>query len=542
MPPSRLSPSTSVATSLCVFALVYFLTFFNCGLDLDDEGFLLFNASSVLHGQWPMADYFSYQPLSYFLLALFFRLLGEGVLTERIMLMMLILTNVWLVFYCARRVIPLTRAWLPALMYAFAPGPWYKVFFIWHLLLSLAALIYFIGRPNALRAGLTGIVVGLAAVSRVEAAAVAVALTIPFLWVHAWATTVARGNADNEWEWLQPAGHWTLTFVTGLTAVVLAMGGAYWLGGKWPALVANVRHYYSYGDSVSYVNANLGITSSFSPIKLISQPSKEMWAYGLALGICALNVGFIGLQISRSQGRADTALLRRLAVALFGVGSLGYTYYYVWNSRMLSSFPIVYINCMLFLETLHRRIAGTRGAPGTAKMTVAIGLVIMAFFLSWFTRVQNYSGSYKTIVKNGMAQVDHPLLRGVYVYAEQAKSIGDLMRELRNARPGDGLVSMSEATTMSYLAMLPNPTYYRLFTAEFARPGEEDMAIETFDSLRVRYFVARRSQFFPGGGPGSNLAVYAPKIRQYLIDHYEISPLGDGFALLERKESGVTRN
>ncbi|HVC11881.1 MAG TPA: glycosyltransferase, partial [Burkholderiales bacterium] len=126
---------------LLLVCLIYYLRFFNYGIDLDDEGFLLANAASVLHGGWPIADYYSYPPLSYWILALAFRAFGELVIVERVLLMCFLIVNVYLVFWIARRVLPLGWALFPAALYAAAPGPWYKLFFIFHFLLITAATL-----------------------------------------------------------------------------------------------------------------------------------------------------------------------------------------------------------------------------------------------------------------------------------------------------------------------------------------------------------------------------------------------------------------
>ncbi len=135
-----------------------------------------------------------------------------------------------------------------------------------------------------------------------------------------------------------------------------------------------------------------------------------------------------------------------------------------------------------------------------------------------------------------MVQVSHPKLAHIYVEPGQRDAINDLMRLTTGATDKDFLIPMSEATTFSYLSNLVNPTYYRLFVAEFAHAGEEDRAIQQFEQHKIRYFVARRSQFLGGPRIGSDLASYAPKIRAYLIDKYRVTPLGDGFVLLTRKE------
>jgi hypothetical protein len=519
-----------------VAALAYYLTYFNYGLDLDDEGFLLLNASSVLKGQWPMADFFSYQPLSYFLLALFFKILGEGLLTERIMLLALILINICLIHYCARRVLYPGWAWIPAAIYAFAPGPWYKVFFISHMLACLAALICFIERKSPGIAIWVGLFTGFAVASRFSAGVVAAIITAPYFFFHVWRhnriSPLGKGGAS-----IQASLVLQAYYLAGIAIVLGATVLAYVSAGKLLLTMDRLGQYYVFQRSIAYVNATAGIAATFHPARLIHDASLEMWVYAIGLVCCIFN-------LIRYAGRAlrnptvELGSLFGLVIAAFGLGSMGYTYYYVWNSRILSSFAIVYINFFVILRFLYDCVS-IRTAPIWRWIAPAIGMLGIAACLNRFITVQNYSGSYTTRIA-AMSMTQHPLLRGIHVYNEQVPEILSLMKHVRHASPTDYLVSGSEATTMSYLSGLSNPTYYRLFLAEFAREGEEARAIKEFERRKIRFFVARRSQFVAGGGLGSNLQAYAPRMRSYLLDHYVVNALGQGFVLLERKEKAVS--
>ncbi len=520
---------------LPVAALAYYLTYFNYGLDLDDEGFLLLNASSILKGQWPMADFFSYQPLSYFLLALFFKILGEGVITERIMLVALILANICLIHYCARRVLSPGWAWLPVAIYAFAPGPWYKVFFISHMLICLAALIHFIERPSSTTATSAGLLTGIALASRFPAGAVAAIITGPYLLFHIWHRHGAAATAKKA-AWIRslllPG-----CYLAGIAIVLAVTGLAYLWAGKLFLTMDRLGQYYVFQRSITYVNATAGIATTFHPARLIHGASLEMWVYAIGLICCIFNLIRYAARVLRNP-KGDGESLFGLVIAAFGLGSMGYTYYYVWNSRILSSFAIVYINYFVVLRFLHERVR-VKSAPISRHIAPAVGMLCIAACLNRFVAVQNYSGSYTTR-DAAMSTIDHPLLRGIHLYNEQVPEILSLMKHVRHASSSDYLVSGSEATTMSYLSGLSNPTYYRLFLAEFAREGEEARAIKEFDRRKIRFFVARRSQFVASGGLGSNLQAYAPQMRSYLLHNYVINALGHGFVLLERKDLAVS--
>lgn len=513
---------------LFIAFLAYYITFFNYGIDLDDEGYLLLNASSILTGQWPMADFQSYQPFSYFLLAGFFKLVGDGVFTERLLLMVIILSNIGLLYFCASKLLSPLYAFSIAVLYGVAPGPWYKVFFIWHLIIFLASVIWAIDRPSLFRFFLVGLSSGLAISSRYQAGVIAIIVFFSVMAVYGY-----RLKADTDKKLVQLI-KWSGSYLLGLTLIPAAFIVAYAQMEKLPSAVKNIQHYYNV-TNLPVVIQSSGVSSTFDPLLLIKSPTMEMWAYAIALAACMASLIVFSKRVFffKEHNKRD---LMALTAALVGLGSMAYTYNFVWNSRMLSSFAVVYINFFLVLGLLREKMTPQLGRVYGVNSR---GLYLLAFcmlsaYLISFVRVQNYSGSITTRM-SAMVKVDHPKLQGIYVYADQKPDIDALMNYAQLAAPGDALISMSESTTMSYLSGLPNPTYYRLFLAEFAPDGEQEKAIRTFDQLNIRYFVARKGQFIPGGGPSSDITRYAPQVFEYLKKNYDIKPLGKRFILLERK-------
>lgn len=121
----------------------------------------------------------------------------------------------------------------------------------------------------------------------------------------------------------------------------------------------------------------------------------------------------------------------------------------------------------------------------------------------------------------------------MHIYSSQQTDIIRMM-ELTAEKKTATLIPMSEATTMSYLSGLKNPTFYRLFTTEFGAPGEPHAVLQAIENHCIDYFVAMRKQFIAGGQKGSNLRNYAPEIRTHLIKSYSVTPLGERFVLLSR--------
>ena len=403
---------TGVLLAAC---LIYYLRFFNYGIDLDDEGFLLANAASVLHGGWPIADYYSYPPLSYWVLALGFWAFGEQVIVERVLLMCLLLVSVYLVFWIARRVLPLWWALFPAALYAVAPGPWYKLFFILHFLLVTAAALLLVDRPDRTRGALLGLTLGLAFIGRVEATAVGIPVAVAVIG----GLALLRPNEQSR----LPRGKWLIELV-GIgsvcaliaTAPLAAVLAAYAVAGKLPLLFHNLEHYYNLAGSADYVNALSGREDRYSFLRTLRAPSRELIVYTLGLVTGAL-LCMQGV-LKQFPRRPDSGLwFRRGVVGFSALGSMGYTYFYVWNSRMLSTFPLVYVAfgivALMFSGWLRKHFRLAAIARATAMLLLA-SMIWMVHKLS--KGLDFYSGSYATIIKGAMVRVENPKLKSMWVY------------------------------------------------------------------------------------------------------------------------------
>ncbi|MBL3598506.1 MAG: hypothetical protein JMN25_01395 [gamma proteobacterium endosymbiont of Lamellibrachia anaximandri] len=513
---------------LFVGGLLYYLTFFNYGIVLDDEGFFLMGASSITEGSWPVADFFSYPPLSYFLLAGFNQLLGEGVLTERILLVSILLLNAQLLFYISKSALPAAWAPLPVILYTLAPGPWYKVIFIASIIWVLASLLYYLKQPNSKRAALIGALIGIAFISRHQAGTITLILGFGTLF------SLAIGNeldqtARNRREIWITFGKQLFSMLSLLVIILSLMALAYVFAGKLEPLISNIDLYY-WQNHGREVMGKQGIFSRFNPFSLFTRPQAEQWFYALGVaGAFTLFVTHLHKFFLSNTNRAQAQL--RLVIAVTAIGTLTYTYLFVWNSRMLSSFAVIYIVWSIILSDIHSKLL-LSGYDRLSRWMPITGIFIVSLFAIWFCRVHIYSGSLTTRFFP-TTELDHPLLKGMHIYSSQKTDITRMM-ELTAESKIATLIPMSEATTMSYLSGLNNPTFYRLFTTEFGAPGEPQAVLQAIENNCIDYFVAMRKQFMAGGEKGSNLRVYAPEVRTHLIKSYSVTPLGERFVLLSR--------
>ncbi|HEU5018865.1 MAG TPA: hypothetical protein VFT69_12950 [Pseudolabrys sp.] len=519
------SPYLCYGLFACAVLLYYGLSF-NYGIDLDDEGLLIGGAAAINAGKFPIADFYSYQPWMYFSLAGFFRLFGTTLITERVFLIVLLLASSLCVLWLARQVLPAGPSLIPAVFYAAAPGAWYKVFFIFHLLLVLATLFLFNARPRPARAFLAGLAAGFALVSRAEAATIAVALFAGALGLvmisdvrvagRKWGALVGRHLAN------------IVSYAAGCLLPVAIFAEVYWAAGKLDALLTHLK-YTATPIPYEQVITLSGRADVFSPSSLLSNPQLTQWFYGASLIACLAFFLVNLIAFFRGAGaRADVR--RKLILAAAALGSMSYTFFFVWNSRMLSSFAIVYLAEIALLYQV-----GTLLAQRSKGLPVAVGSVLLALVVHAFCATNFYSGSITMRVLTP-GHSTHPFLKGMTVDAGQVRSI-DMLKKIADADPGAYLVPMSEATTMGFLSGLTNPTYYTIFTIGLFGKERQEKAIDTFERLKIKYFVGRSGEFFAHGAPASDLSAYAPLVRAYLVSHYDIRRLGDSYVLLTRRGS-----
>ncbi len=512
-------------------ALLYYLLFFNYGIDLDDEGFFIGGASAILHfGQLPFADFMSYPPWMYFSLAGFFHIFGETLRVERALLICHLLIGIACLLWLSRKVLPPPIAVIPVLFYAVAPGSWYRVFFVFSLLIAAVALFHFNDKPTQRRALLVGVALGVAAITRVEAALVSLLVFVGSLFVVAFCDLRAGEGIGSVL--LRRLAN-IVVCVVGLAVAPMVATIPYVMTGKLHALVANLIRYV---NPASYSNgvAGRGLGDMSRPWALVSDPRLEQWVYAVALAACLALVTINAARLLISTPEHFLRLRRRILLGAMAIASMGETFFFVWNSRMLSTFAIVTLAVIALLND--------ETAPLLRRSRIAIFAggcaVILAVIASFSAAVDYYSGSI-TVFRPGIKyrQTIQPFLKGAMIWSPQADTIDQLYR-IAQAHPDATLVPMTYCTTLGYLSNLRNPTYYRLFTTS-EMPGKtgQQAAISTFERDRVTYFVARRGTFFSTDDPGAVQMVILPLVKSYLLRHYDIRPLGENYVILVRRGS-----
>jgi hypothetical protein len=516
-----------------IIALAYYLLYFNYGIDLDDEGFVIGGASAIAFGNFPLADFLSYPPWMYFSLAGFFQLFGETLRVEHIFLMLHLLVGIVCLLWLSRKVLPPLPALIPVLFYLVAPGSWYRVFFVSAIILVTVALFYFNDRPSPRRALVLGFAIGFAAINRVEVAAVSVVVVVVVLATLAFCDLRVRQTLGVIVSRLLTNA---ATCAVGTAVPLLLMIIPYAMTGKLQALLANVVRYInptSYADGV----VGRGLDDMFRPIELVLHPRLEQWVYAVAMMACVALLLINAAMLLRSTPDRFVELRRKILLAAMGVASMGETFFFVWNSRMLSTFAIVTLAVVTLSYDLSKLVAPRWRAAAFAVPCIVIGCVIVVFARA----VDYYSGSITvrgfTRHSSAYRQTTVPFLKGAMIWRPQAETIDQLYR-VAQEHPDATLVPMTYCTTLGYLSGLRNPTYFRLFTnSEMPGKQGQEAAVKTFEQYKIDYFVGRRGAFFTNDDPGAVQMASLPLVKDYLLRHYDIEPLGENYVILVRRRN-----
>lgn len=156
--------------SIVILGFCYYISFFNYGISLGDEGFFVYGAERVLQGRLPMSDFTSYPPGSYFLLALFFKVFGVTLVVSRAMEMAFLLINGLMMFYIGKRLMAKKLALMPSFILILFPGFWHKVFLTFGLLLTIITLFRLLEKRSTGRILAVGWSIGIALIFRIESA------------------------------------------------------------------------------------------------------------------------------------------------------------------------------------------------------------------------------------------------------------------------------------------------------------------------------------------------------------------------------------
>lgn len=217
------SPALSkgaIAALLALGGLVFVGLYYDVGLNYSDEGIAIDSAVRILRGEMIVRDFAQPPHGAFYLLALFFKLLGriDAVDFRAAMALLKVLSAV-LVFLLACRVVPPRWALMPALITLTFSGPFHKApLVLVYVALPLVAS-WLSDRPSRLRSAVAGAVLGLFAFWRIEIAASILIFVTP------WLVAAARQGWLAHWRVLVAVAAGVLLFGTAVAVAIAAPFG-----------------------------------------------------------------------------------------------------------------------------------------------------------------------------------------------------------------------------------------------------------------------------------------------------------------------------
>lgn len=154
------SPKKDIAVAAFIFlaTLAYLFSFYNYGLNLLDEGYLMMSSLRVLHGEVQYIDFQNnYGPGRFFFLAALFRLFGENFLVTRAAWAVLYAFAAVITYFIARRATRPSVAAVAAAMIVLTRCPWQKTFFVFLQVLCILVCFYYLKNKRTGRLVFCGI-------------------------------------------------------------------------------------------------------------------------------------------------------------------------------------------------------------------------------------------------------------------------------------------------------------------------------------------------------------------------------------------------
>jgi len=506
---------------LILAGFVYYISYFNYGISLSDEGFFVYGAERVLRGELPMSDFVSYPPGSYLLLALLFKTFGINLLVSRLMEITFLLLNGIMVFYIGRRLMPRNMALIPSFLLIAFPGPWHKVFFTFGLLLPLVTFFRFLEKRTTHRILTVGGAVGAALILKLEPAFYSFcAILIILFWIHTW----KNGKFLVDRKAVAGFSRNVVLCSLGAIAVVTPVLVYYLWKSSFIKLFSEIREIYGISglEALSEYFRQPSLISAMTEFHLGNLANLFFFLILFLYLYLSIKV-FVGLFIRKQEG-----LLPSLLLLLFGIFSLSYAYAAFGKSHLLQSVAVTYI---LFCYVMHRLLEkkGTKSKIAFVVLVLFLGLYVADSF-KW--NLYFYSGSISTlynIKKGGAKQISSDRAK-VYVKSRHWYAIEGLLQFFQGK---DGyLMSLGFDPMINFLTGLENPTRFSLLHPAFLSDERKQRRVtEEVERYKVGYLLINRSYRRAEEGIDS----YAPKLYEYLTENYRLQKEIAGYMIFSRR-------
>ena len=499
---------------LALGSAAYLYPFMRVLWRVGDEGTLVYGAARVAEGAVPYRDFFEVMgPGSFYYLALFFKLFGETWLVTRAVLLVTGVLLTLVTYWLARR-LGSRSSLLPAiLLLVFSLPLWPATNHHWDsnlfALLAFAAFLSWLDSSRTWFLFAAGALAGVTTTFLQQKGVLLLAACLVLLWLlRRERPGLLRGVA---------------TLLAGYLTIVAALTVYFYAAGALPELIyANIIWPFTNYHSVNSTPYAYGLRELYwnSWISLLASASSRIPVYGAAsifvLPILVL-AGLPVLLLILAAGQRSVAF-NRTTLPYWIVGSA------LWLSEvhrmdmthLIYGSPVFLILCTYLWQSRQEKF----WRYGTA--TLAISIVLFAAFNALVAQ----AAQARMITRRGV----------VYTFAQDAA----LEFLDKNVPAGQDVFVYPYYPMYYFLSGTDNPTRYSILMYHINTDAQFREVVTALEQKKVRYVLwdtlvdgPNLKQWFPAyTQPSREKLIMEP----YLMEHYNMLTVKNGFRLLERKD------
>jgi hypothetical protein len=532
-----------------IVSLCYYLSYFNFGINLSDEGYLVYGAKRFLNGQIPGVDFHAYMPGRYILLALLFKTFGLNLLFERSMWVFVRVIIAILYFRLSIKFVSPTIAIIITCLAVLTPGPWHKSFETLFPIAWFLALYAYLMQPKTTKIFFLGLMGGMTLFFRLEIGLVILSLSyVALLFNHVYLSKQTFVLLK-----LQPNYSYhkiNLDIIILLTGNILIF---------LPYIIfLATRSSVLKGFEFYWHELVMGLTLGDNPFLQPIAPLSKIFSAGesyqlgewlplffycfVCIHLCAITFSLY-LIIKK---KADLKIIFYFFLAVYGCILLYQVMSLPDTSHLLQAGPFIYLIAGYLIHRGYQKISGITSDARLKShfknifplaFVVGCTIILGLYILDVLTGEKDfyYTGSYK--IKQTEAIKLGGVRASLLVDPDQKRHINNIVNYLtENSRNNDSLLTMLYIPMFNFLSGLDNPTFYDIYFPHTVGPIENQKKIvEDIRRRKIALIVTTRGVLEAAEGELAErrFRSYGAKIIRYIEDNYHVVKKSGRFLILK---------
>ena len=499
---------------LLIFAIsaIYYLSYYNVGINLSDQGYFTNVTIRILNGQVPYRDFIYYPPGANYVVALLFKLTGPSLLTERVFWVSVVSGSVLLTFLIARKIMPFPYSAVPPALALLVPGPWHKALIPFFYLLSALVSSKYIDHKSSKWAFICGVIAGFTIYFRYDVAGfISIGMMLLFFsmnFIGCERITVKK--------WLSE----TASFLAGLF-LTIAPGVFFFAFSK------GGRDAFAYLMYLTFKQQGGGSMAYPFPALSLGLLHRDFWGFfeSVLFYIPPAVIGFVIILFASHwiKGRVEKKDFLLLLLAFLGMAAYNQTLIRAEWAHLLQSTHIIYLFLPYLIWMINSSLPGLKTVALNKILKGSLSIIFICFaisFISFFINKENiYSG---TIGVLGQKEARLNISRaGVFIRKQEAGEIEGMIAYIdKITNAGEPILVIPYAPMIYYLADRENPTYFdAIFPGTFEDEAMEKSFINDIKKNKIRLIVYQDIAFTDK--ESSRLKNYARPLYDYIMQNYK---------------------